>query len=94
MHDQIMRPGGQIQHLLVRDDFGAGQDFRPGLQKRRHHSRRCKGSVNLVQSLLQFDGGVVVQEQLGPKRAGAGAVAQKGGAVGQARGLGHGQGKR
>ena len=80
---QVMGLRFQVQRIVISDDCGLRITLCPEIGKTCHDRDRCKGSVNLVQSLLQFIGGVSLQEQC--VRQGAGAVARKGCAVGDLR---------
>lgn len=89
MDHQIMRAFLQRQHLVVRDDAGIWQDFTPGAGENGHDGGLRKGFVNLAQSFLGLCGGVLVQEQFGAAGECAGAVAGKGGAIGEVGRKGH-----
>ncbi len=76
-------PGSSARTSSSADDPGVGQDFGPGSGKSGHDGRCRKRFVNLAQSLLDLGGGLFVQEQLRALLQGAGAIAAKGGAVGE-----------
>jgi len=83
---KVVGARGQVQGVLVGDD---GAEGGPGLVETAHDHRVRKGPVNLFEPLLDFGDGGFVQEQLGPRIAGAGAVPQERGAVEKGGGRGH-----
>ena len=63
MQNKIMGLWFQCQRFIVSDDRGVRETRRPAIRKTGHDRDGCKGSVNLVQSLLQLISRKFLQEQ-------------------------------